>query len=177
MILEKSENIKSDISGTIIDVEFIGQFNRFYSANDSRRYKDIKQVIFGYIDRESLHIYCAKGMEAISELDKQTPEIVNSLKRPFYAFHSRVESAVLSRIFGHEFSFNGELSTEWKENKATAVRELNISNYDDPFFNDGTLCTQAWKDSKFDEAIAHNRACLLKERDILIKRNFRKPDD
>jgi len=30
---------------------------------------------------------------------------------------------------------------------------------------------------EFDKAIAHNRACLLKERDILIKRGFRKPDE
>ena len=78
---------------------------------------------------------------------------------------------------GYEVPFDGELSNEWHENKAKAVRELSINNYDDPFFNDGNLCTQAWKDLKFDEAIAHNRACLLKERDILIARNLRKPDD
>jgi len=177
MILEHNENVKSDIAGTIIDIEFIGQFNRFFSADDSRRYKDIKQVIFGFINKESLCVYCAEGMEAITELDQKTSEVIGSLRRPFFAFHSRIESAVLSHVLGYEFPFDGELSSESRENKAKVVRELGIDNYGDPFFNDGNLCTRAWKDSRFDEAIAHNRACLLKERDILIKRNFRSLDN
>jgi len=36
---------------------------------------------------------------------------------------------------------------------------------------------QAWQDEEFDKAMAHNRACLLKEKDILLKRGFRKPDE
>jgi hypothetical protein len=35
----------------------------------------------------------------------------------------------------------------------------------------------AWHKGEFDAAIAHNRACLLKERDILIKRSCIKPDE
>ena len=177
MILEHSEIIESDIDGTIIDIEFIGHFNRFFSADDSRRYKDIKLVIFGFINRESLNVYCAKGMESVPELNIKTSEVISNLKRPFYAFHCRVESSVLFHVLGHAVPFDGELSSELHENKAKAVRELNIDNYDDPFFNDGNLCTQAWNDLKFEEAIAHNRACLLKERDILMIRNFRKPND
>jgi hypothetical protein len=34
----------------------------------------------------------------------------------------------------------------------------------------------AWQNGEFDKAIAHNRACLMKERDILLRRGYRKPD-
>jgi len=34
----------------------------------------------------------------------------------------------------------------------------------------------AWQAGEFDKAVAHNRACLMKERDILLKRGYRKPD-
>ncbi len=61
--------------------------------------------------------------------------------------------------------------------KAKAVRDLGIPNYDDPFYDKGLWCMNAWHNGEFDKAIAHNRACLLKERDILIKRRFRKPDE
>jgi hypothetical protein len=41
----------------------------------------------------------------------------------------------------------------------------------------GLQCSEAWKVGQFDKAIAHNRACLLKERDILIKRGCIKPNE
>lgn len=34
----------------------------------------------------------------------------------------------------------------------------------------------AWDNGGYNEVIAHNRACLLKERDILLKRGYREPD-
>jgi hypothetical protein len=72
--------------------------------------------------------------------------------------------------------FEGELNKEKYEAKRTAVHLLNIPQYDDPFFDNGLLCMQAWEIGKTREAIAHNRSCLLKERDILLKRGFREPD-
>ena len=65
----------------------------------------------------------------------------------------------------------------WRYCKAVARSYLGISNYDDPFYDNGYLCKIAWENGEFDRAMAHNRACLLKERDILIKRGFRKPDE
>ena len=73
--------------------------------------------------------------------------------------------------------FEGELNKEKYEAKRTAVQVLNIPQYDDPFFDNGLLCMQAWEIGKTKEAIAHNRSCLLKERDILVKRGFREPED
>ena len=175
MIIEHTEDINSDFEGTIIDIETIGDFlNQYF---DSRRYKNIQLVIFGFINRHALHIFCAQGITAISELKEKTEGIIDSLGRPLYAFNSEFEKGVLFHQLGKEIDFDGELQKEKFESKVDAVRDLDISNYDDPFYSRGFPCIKAWKDGEFDKAIAHNRACLLKERDILIKRGFRRPDE
>jgi len=175
VIIEHKEDIISDFEGTVIDIETIGEFdNRYY---DSRRYKEIQPVIFGFINRHSLHILCAKGIGAINELREMAEKIIDSLDRPFHAFNTDFERGVLFYELGKEINLDGELNKEKYESKADAVRNLRIPNYDDPFFNKGVLCMQAWKDREFHSTIAHNRACLLKERDILLKRGFRKPDE
>jgi len=173
VIIECTEDISSDFEGTIIDIETIGNFLNQYS--DSRRYKNIQLVIFGFINRHTFHIFCAKGIKAISELKKKTDGIIDSLERPFYAFNSEFERSVLFYELGKEIGFDRELQ-EWRESKANACSYLGIPNYDDPFYDKGYLCMKAWENGEFDKAIAHNRACLLKEKDILSKRGFREPD-
>jgi len=174
VITEHKEDINSNFKGTIIDIETVGEFDNRY--NDSRRYKDIQLVIFGFINRYALHIFCAEGMEAINELRERTEKIIDSLESPFYAFNSEFERSILFYELGKEIDFDGELQ-ETHEPKAKAVRELRIPNYGDPFYDKGYLCMIAWENGEFNSAIAHNRVCLLKERDILIKRGFRKPDE
>ena len=174
MIIEHREETTSDFEGTIIDIETIGEFLNQYP--DSRRYKDIQLVIFGFINRQALQIFCAKGMEAINELREKTEEIINSLERPFYAFNTDFERGVLFYELGKEIDFERELQ-QGRESKASARSYLGIPNYDDPFYDKGILCMLAWEDGEFDKAIAHNRACLLKERDILLQRGFREPDE
>ncbi len=175
VIIEHKEDISSNIEGTIIDIETVGEFLNQYP--DSRRYKDIQLVIFGFINRHALHIFYAKGTEAIDELKEKTGKIIDSLERPFYAFNSEFERGVLFYELGKEIDFDRELNKEKYESKADAVRNLGIPNYEDPFYDNGFLCMLAWQDEEFDRAIAHNRACLLKEKDILLKRGFRKPDE
>jgi len=175
VIIEHKEDTSSSFEGTIIDIETIGPFRNQYP--DSRRYKDIQLVIFGFINRYALHIFCARGMEALNELRERTEIIIDSLERPFYAFNSEFERGVLFYELGKEIDFNGELNEEKYEPKSDAVRNLGIPNYDDPFYDKGFLCMQAWQDEEFDRAMAHNRACLLKERDILMIRGFRKLDE
>ncbi len=178
MIIEHKEDISSDFEGTIIDIETIGEFNGHYrGTHDSREYQYIQQAIFGFINQQGLHILCAKGMEAISELNKKTEELIDVLQRPFYVFQSEFERGVFFHQLGKRIDFDGELQRYRGESKANARAELYIPNYDDPFNDVGKLCMQAWLRGEFDKAIAHNRACLLKERDILIKREFRKPDE
>lgn len=173
MIKEYENKTHSNFKGTIIDIETIGEFDRSYG--NSRQYAFMLQVIFGYIDQDHLKIYCANDQSGISELVALTREIIGSLERPFYAFNSEFETGVLFHHAGLEVEFDGELNSKKYESKKEVVGQLNIPNYDDPFFDAGKLCMQAWNNGEFDKAIAHNRACLLKERDILLIRQYRKP--
>ena len=175
MIIEHKEDISSSFEGTIIDIETIGPFLNQYP--DLRRYKDIQLVIFGFINRYALHIFCAQGVGALNDLRARTETIIDSLEKPFYAFNCEFERSVLFYELGKEIDFDGELNREKYESKLDAVGNLGIPNYEDPFYDKGFLCMQAWKDGEFDRAIAHNRACLLKERGILLKRGFRKPGE
>src|SRR4030042_1579417 len=128
MIKIYSEEIKSDFEGTIIDLETVGYFDDRYV--DSRRYRNIIPIIFGYLGKEGIRILCAKKEDSIPKLKEEIIGVLDSLARPFYAFN-----------------------------------------------DNGLLCLQSWLKGKIENAILHNRSCLLKERDILLKRGFRKPDD
>ncbi len=174
MIIEHKQDISSSFEGTIIDIETIGEFLNQYP--DSRPFKDIQLVIFGFINKHGFHIFCAQGIKATNELKGKTKNIIDSLERPFYAFNADFERSVLFYELGKEIAFNGELR-EGRESKANARSYLGIPNYDDPFYDKGLWCMNAWHNGEFDRAIAHNRACLLKERDILLKRGSIIPDE
>jgi len=176
MIIEYEEKIGSDFEGTIIDIETIGEFNRFYRY-DSRQYEKMTQVIFGYINQEHLYIYCAKDIRGINQLKEMTQKIIDNLDRPFYAFNCEFESGVWFHHVGIKILFDGELNRDKYEKKKAIVRLLKIPNYDDPFFDNGFCCMEAWDNEEFNKAIAHNRSCLLKERDILLKRGYREPGE
>jgi len=173
MVLEHQEKIASNFDGTIIDIETIGKFSDF---PDSRRCSQIVPVILGHIDREGLRIYCAKGQESINKLKARIPEILNGLKRPFHAFNCPFEMSVFFHSLGIKVPFEKELNQELYESKRNAVYALGISQYNDPFNDNGFLCMKAWLNGQVDKAIAHNRSCLLKERDIFLKRGARKAD-
>lgn len=173
MVQLHKENFNSPIEGTIIDIETIGNFNDY---PDSRRYMNIVPVIFGYIDSESLHIHCAKKVDSLVKLKKNIAEELESLEKPFYAFNSDFERGAFFHNLNREIHFERELNKEKFEPKWRAVAELKIPQYNDPFKDNGKLCSDAWKTGRINEAIAHNRSCLLKERDILLKRGYRAPD-
>jgi len=180
VIITHQEDIASDFDGTIIDIETIGEFNnnRLYKIyNDSRQYENIQQVILGFINRHGLRILCAQGKEAINDLKTRTEKIIEKLERPFYAFNADFESSVWFHQLDKKINFDGELQKYKYEAKSDAVKSLGIPNYDDPFDDKGFLCMEAWEKGEFVKAIAHNRACLLKERDILFKRGCRTPNE
>ncbi len=177
VIVEHHEATASHFDGTIIDIETIGRFDAgFRNTSDVREFQYIRQVMFGWIDRDGLNILYVRDPGEITELNERVAEVIDGLSRPFYAFNTSFERAVLYHQLGEEYVFEGELQKEKYESKANAVRALGIPNYDDPFNDKGILCQEAWQDRRFDEAVAHNRACLLKERDILVLRGFRQPD-
>ena len=175
MILEHIEETGIEFEGTIIDIESIGEFNQQYRY-DSRNYINIKQVILGYITKQKLHIYCATCPGEIDELKLKTPGIFKDLSKPYFAFNCNFESGVLFHQCGMQIDFDGELQGVAFERKKDAILQLRIPNYDDPFFDVGFMCIKAWNTKDFKKAIAHNRACLLKERDILVKRGHKQPD-
>jgi len=184
MVLVYEERVNNDFKGTIIDIETIGDFCRGY--HDSREYGEMTPVIFGYIKKDKLEIICAKQSGSVKNLKKAIDDVVPTLNPPFYAFNSVFEKGVLHHFCGLDMIFGGELNTIRYESKRSAVRSLGIENYDDPFFDDGNKCRLAWlkeceslrEGGVFSQrnSMKHNRSCLLKERDILLKRGYRTPD-
>lgn len=177
MIFIHSEYIDKDFEGTIIDLETIGNFKNFF--NDSRRYSQITPVIFGYINKEGICIHYANHLDSIEILRKRIQEVMKDLvfKRPLFAFNTDFEKGILFHNLAMHVEFDGELNRERYESKRIAVKELGIPNYDDPFSDNGRDCSLSWLRGKIDLAVAHNRSCLLKERDILLLRGFRKPHE
>lgn len=173
------EKVKSNINGTIIDIETIGDFCREHPYSDSRNYKKIIPVIFGYINNSYLKIIYVNNHKSISELKEYILKDIDNIFHPMYAYSCYFEKGVLYNWLDYEFCFDGELNKKVNgkfQSKRDAIYELNIPNYDDPFNDSGLLCLEAWQNGNVKDTIRHNRSCLLKERDILQKRGFREPD-
>ncbi len=176
LIIGREKNPKP-FEGTVIDIETIGDFSREYEKNDSRQYVNMKPTIIGVINRNVLEVVCAKGPTCLNHLVAHIISIYPTLQRPLFAFQSRFERGVLHHACGIQVEFEGEINAEQYEWKGTACRQLGISSYDDPFHDVGVECNKAWTRGDYDSAMKHNRSCLLKERDILLMRNYRKPDE
>ncbi len=179
MIISHVEKNQYPFEGTIIDLETIGSFCRGYY--DSRCYQKIIPTIFGYINKDSLNIFCAKTKESLDILKEKIAEIVPQLEAPFYAYNCSFERGVLFHYCGLDLNFDGDLmkkkvpGIKW-ERKEEAVVNLKIPKHGDPFHGDGYKCMLAWQNGDLDSAIKHNRSCLLKERDILLRRGHRSPE-
>jgi hypothetical protein len=182
MVIIYSEKVSSDFKGTIIDIESVGEFNR--SFIDSREYQDLTPVIFGHLSENQMSIYCAKSPDSVLRLKNLIKDIAPKLKKPLYAFNCNFEQGVLFHSCGLQVTFDGELNEQKREGKYYAVKTLGIPNYDDPFNDSGYKCMLSWKEECVSDiergvdrpSIRHNRSCLLKERDILLKRGYREPD-
>jgi len=165
--------------GTIIDIETIGNYCREYKG-DLREYKDLKMVIFGYINKQGWHIYCATGTEHTPELEEKAKQLLMTLRNecPLYAFNCNQEKGVFFYRL-NETIFMKELQSKEYERKDEALRRLGIvENYGDPFHTSpdpGKACMTAWESGDFDRAIQHNRACLLKEQELLLHGRGREP--
>lgn len=171
------EPIHANFPGTIIDLETVGSFDRKYS--DSRAYANHKIVIFGAVSGGALIQHYVSSPEHISPLAGGIEKILDSFPRPFHSFNTHFEIGVLSHTLGKRILFERELNRTKYEKKQHAVVGLEIQEYGDPFFGDGLKCMEAWKSGGADgiqKALAHNRACLLKERDILLRRGAREPE-
>jgi hypothetical protein len=136
--------------------------------------EDIHDII---LNKDGLSILCAKNKDSIDTLKQKIMDILITLERPFHAFNCDFESGVFFHNLNKKIIFDKELNREKYEAKKNAVSQLKIPQYDDPFFDNGKQCMESWLKGEIDKSIAHNRSCLLKERDILLKRGFRNPDE
>jgi hypothetical protein len=174
MLTRFSEKAKSNLGGTIVDIETIGDF--CYDYDDSRHYHKLRPTAFGHIDKDGLNIICARGTNGIEALKEEIKRTLPDLRSPLFAFNCCFEQGVLFHSCETKISFQGELNGEKFESKKKTVASLGIRNYDDPFNDNGLRCAQAWLNGQYELVIKHNRSCLLKERDILLTRRYREPD-
>lgn len=169
------EPVKSDFEGTIIDLETLGEFNKGY--RDSRMYKAQKITVFGYITNEEMGLIYSEADPAAPELIDKIKNVVKELPKPFCAFNSPFERSVLYHHTSEILPFEKELNSKMYEKMDNVVKELGIENYDDPLNGDNFACIAAWRNKEYSKVVGHNRADLMKERDILVKRGSRKVDD
>jgi hypothetical protein len=174
MLIRSSEKVKSNFEGTVVDIETVGDFCCDY--DDSRRYCNIRPTVLGYIDKRSLNVICAKEVKGVEALKKEIIHTLPRLRNPLFAFNCCFEQGVLFHSCQTKILFKGELNEGKFESKRNAIATLEIGNYDDPFNDRGSDCKQAWLNKQYELVIRHNRSCLLKERDILLKRGCREPD-
>ena len=166
MIHTLEESLDYSINGTIIDFEFIGEFQKFL---DYRAYINIYPVIFGTLNTNMIKIFYVKDEEDIPELLEVMNQELKSLSRPFWAFYKQCEQGIIYNRLGIPYEF-WELN-EWKfESKRSAEKKYDIPNFDDPFHGDGKLVWKAWEEGNIDDCVKHNRACLLKEAEIWKRR-------
>jgi hypothetical protein len=175
MVIIHTENVNlGKFAGNVVDIETVGDFDPAY--RDSRNYRNLKMVIFGRINQDSLKILCAKCPDSISDLEQMARDELNSLEKPLYAFNNSFERSIFFHRLGMSVEFDGELQQRKYEAKREAVALLNLPQHGDPFNDVGKMCSFAWQDGDLQNAIAHNRACLLKEASILVKRGFKQPE-
>jgi len=168
-----SEIAETPFKGTIIDIETIGNFSSF---RDSREYYKISPVILGALYENNLHIYYIEKRDELIGFKREIRQLLTKFPRPWYAFNCDFERGVFFHSLGEIHPFEYELNSEKYEGKGVCRVDLGIPEYGDPFNDVGKLCPQNWIQGNVDSCVKHNRACLLKERDILLKRGTRKPN-
>ena len=168
-----SEKADTSFSGTIIDFETIGELSRYW---DSRAYKDNIPVMVGALHDGEMHIHYVEKKDEIQSFHDELKLILDALPRSWYAFNCDFEKGVTFHSLGLIHEYDHELNARKYERKGDCRVNLGLSNYDDPFNDDGKLFPKNWLKGNIDDCLKHNRACLLKERDILEIRGFREPD-
>ena len=175
----RKEPVDCDFEGTIVDVETIGSFTPVpsrrleFGQDFIRRYQKIKVTTVGTLSDGVLQIAIALGPEHLDMFGKKALSIVSQSDRPLYAFNKPFEEGCLFWISKNILSFENELQAFPRENKERAVQQLKIPSYNDPYRGKGKKCLDAFNKGDLENIAKHNRACLLKERDILGIRGAR----
>ncbi|RLC31798.1 hypothetical protein DRH13_02535 [Candidatus Woesebacteria bacterium] len=163
------------LKGTIIDLETIGSIrNKF---KDTRRYEKVKPYIFGYLTGDTIVQKYVEKPDYIPELVQWIKKAIltNLFQEPLYAFFTEFEIGVIYCATGIKVNFDRELK-KGVGSKESIVKQIGISAYEDPFPGAGVKCIEEFKRGNLEDCLKHNRACLLKERDLLFKRGFVDPN-
>ena len=175
----RQEQVDCDFEGTIVDLETIGSFTHVssrrleFGQDYIRNYQRIKVTTVGTLSDGVLQIAIALGQEHLDKFGKKALSIVSQSDRPLYAFNKPFEEGCLFWISRNMLSFENELQASPRENKERAVQQLKIPSYSDPYRGKGKMCVDAFNKGDLESIAKHNRACLLKERDILRIRGAR----
>ena len=161
------------LEGTIIDLETIGPLHD--SLKGTKRYKEVKPYLFGYLTGNMIvqkYVEKSDHIPALLEFIKETN--FTDFPKPLYAFFVEFETGVIYCSTGKKLLFDRELKMG-RGSKEELVKKFGISNYDDPFPGQGIRLIQEFKNGNIEDCLRHNRACLLKERDILNRRGYADP--
>ena len=175
----RQEQVDCDFEGTIVDFETIGPFTRVssrrleFGQDFIQKYQKIKITTVGTLSDGVLQIAIALGQEHLDMFGTKALSIISRSDRPLYAFNKPFEEGCLFWISRSMFDFENELQARAMENKERAVQQLKIPSYNDPYRGKGFRCVDAFVKGDLENIAKHNRACLLKERDILRIRGAR----
>jgi len=161
------------LEGTIIDLETIGPLHD--SIKGTKRYREVKPYLFGYLTGNRIvqkYVEKSDHISALLEFIKETN--FADFQKPLYAFFVEFETGVIYCSTGKRLLFDRELK-KGKGSKEELVKKFGISNYDDPFPGQGIRLIQEFENGNIEGPLRHNKACLLKERDILYRRGFADP--
>jgi len=171
------ELIETSFLGTIVDIETIGEFGRVkggvlpIGSDYLQRYREMKITAVGMLFAGKMVIHVANGVHSLDTFQKTAVQLVSESAEPRYAFNKAFEEGCYFWNSGHEFlEFDYELQRYPRERKESVVKSLNIDNYGDPFNGKGAKCKDAFLSDDLNGIMKHNRACLLKESQILAMR-------
>lgn len=181
MYYEKyEEEINTGFEGTVIDIETIGDFGKApwvesNKADHLARFQQMKITTVGVLNDNTLQVFIAKNIESLDNFQQKAVEVMREARTPTYAFNKSFEEGCFYWNSNREIlDIDFELQASSREKKIDAVKDVGIANYDDPYFDVGKMCVDAFQRGELDEIIQHNRACLLKESQILLKRGAKK---
>ena len=167
-----------NFEGTIIDLKSDG--GPFLNYLDGAyRYSKHQALSVGIMDEDNIEVI-AKTFQTTPEQFAITIEkSLGARNRPYYAFNAEFDMAILSDLLRDEIVFDREIKVE-KETKEIQVKNLRISNFDDPFRSDDSQAGNLWKkhletqdNAHIYNIIAHNRASVLKEYYLLLNIGYK----
>lgn len=177
-LIESYKSQYHNFEGAIIDLEsdsapFIDYLQGAY------QYSKHSAISFGILDKDFVEVIAKTCNATDSQFANEVEQSLEKRKHPYYGFNTELDMALLSNLLGSEIIFDGEIRIE-RVKKELQVRNVGVSNFDDPFNGDGSLASFSWKkhletkETKYiQDVLAHNRACILKEYSLLFRLGFK----